>query len=238
MPGPLMRRCVEVFDADLLQLYGMTEAGGSLTALSPEAHRDSDHPERLVSVGTVLPNTEVRIVDPTTGAEAKTGEVGEIWSRTEQLMLGYWGDPSATADVLLDDGWFRTGDAGRFDDDGYLYLADRIKDMIISGGDNVYPAEIERVLVEHPAVGEVAVVGVPHPRWGESPKAVIVPAAVKVVDGDEILDFCRARLARFKCPTVVEVVTELPRTATGKVLKRALRHQVPAPREVDHADAH
>jgi acyl-CoA synthetase (AMP-forming)/AMP-acid ligase II len=151
------------------------------------------------------------------------GDSGEVWVRGEQVMSGYFGRPEQTADALRTDGWFRTGDAGRLDGEGYLYLTDRVKDMIISGGENIYPAEIERVLVEHPAVAEVAVIGVPHPKWGETPKAVVVAAAGHPVDGPSLIEYCRERLARFKCPTSVEQVDALPRNPTGKVLKTELR---------------
>jgi acyl-CoA synthetase (AMP-forming)/AMP-acid ligase II len=138
-------------------------------------------------------------------------------------MSGYWDKPDATAAAITTDGWLRTGDAGHLDADGYLYVTDRIKDMIISGGENIYPAEIERVLVEHPAVGEVAVIGVPDERWGEVPKAVVVPAPGTVVDPDVLLAYCRENLASFKCPKSVDVIAELPRNPTGKVLKKDLR---------------
>jgi acyl-CoA synthetase (AMP-forming)/AMP-acid ligase II len=138
-------------------------------------------------------------------------------------MDGYWGKPDATAAAITPDGWLRSGDGGHMDADGYLYVTDRIKDMIISGGENIYPAEIERVLAEHPTVDDVAVIGVPDARWGEAPKAVVVPAPDATVDPDALIAYCREHLAAFKCPTTVDVVDELPRNLTGKVLKKQLR---------------
>jgi len=138
-------------------------------------------------------------------------------------MAGYWGKPDATAAAITPDGWYRSGDGGHIDADGYVYVTDRIKDMIISGGENIYPAEIERVLAEHPGIAEVAVIGVPDERWGEVPKAVVAPRAGASVDADELVAWCRERLAGYKVPKTVDVVPELPRNPTGKVLKRELR---------------
>jgi long-chain acyl-CoA synthetase len=138
-------------------------------------------------------------------------------------MRGYWNRPEETAAAITPDGWYRTGDAGRQDSDGYLYLSDRVKDMIITGGENVYPAEVENVLAGHPEVADVAVIGVPHPRWGETPKAVVVTVPMASVSEPELIAFCRSRLAGFKCPTSVDFVPELPRNAGGKVLKYQLR---------------
>ncbi len=138
-------------------------------------------------------------------------------------MAGYLNRPEATADVITDDGWFRTGDIGHLDADGFLYVSDRLKDMIISGGENIYPAEIERVLAEHPTVGDVAVIGVPDEQWGEVPKAVVVAAPGATVDPEALMAYCREQLAGFKCPKSVDLVAELPRNPTGKVLKKDLR---------------
>ncbi|MDT7637182.1 MAG: hypothetical protein QOC83_1470 [Pseudonocardiales bacterium] len=223
IPAPVLRACLATLKADFLGLYGMTETSGILTALPKEAHRDTANEHRLLSVGRPMPGVELIVVDPATGDPVPMGDSGEVWVRGEQVMSGYFGRPEQTADALRADGWFRTGDAGRLDGEGYLYLTDRVKDMIISGGENIYPAEIERVLVEHPAVAEVAVIGVPHPKWGETPKAVVVAAAGHPVDGPGLIEYCRERLARFKCPTSVEQVDALPRNPTGKVLKTELR---------------
>jgi long-chain acyl-CoA synthetase len=151
------------------------------------------------------------------------GEVGEIWCRTVQNMKGYWNLPEETAKSMPGDGWFRTGDAGYLDSDGYLYIHDRVKDMIVSGGENIYPAEIENVLMAHPAVADVAVIGVPSERWGETPKALVVRAAGTEVTEAELVAYCRERLAGYKCPSSVDWVEVLPRNPSGKILKKDLR---------------
>ena len=174
MPLPLLRRAIEEWPTtDFIQVYGLTEMCGVVTHLLPEAHRDVDHPERLVSAGQVIPHVELRVVNPDTLEEAPANSQGELWFRTPQLMKGYLNRPEATAECITEDGWFRTGDIGRVDPDGYLFVEDRLKDMIISGGENVYSIEVERVLSEHPAVVEVAVFGVPDEKWGEAVKAVV-----------------------------------------------------------------
>jgi long-chain acyl-CoA synthetase len=154
--------------------------------------------------------------------------VGEVWVRSGQNMPGYWNDPDQTTATIRPDGWLRTGDAGYADAEGFIYLHDRIKDMIISGGENIYPAEVENVLAAHPTVAAVAVIGVPSERWGETVKAVVVPRAGAEVDRGELIAFARDRLAHYKCPTSVEVVDELPRNAAGKVLKKVLRAHFPS----------
>jgi len=166
---------------------------------------------------------EVAVVDPATGSRLAAGEAGEVVVRGPSVTSGYWADPAATREAFLDGGWLRTGDVGSLDEDGYLYLRDRIKDMIISGGENVYPAEVENVMAAHPAVAEVAVVGAPSERWGETPVAFVVPAAGRQIDEAELIAFCRERLAHYKCPTRVERSGGLPRNPSGKVLKRELR---------------
>jgi acyl-CoA synthetase (AMP-forming)/AMP-acid ligase II len=202
-----------------MQVYGLTETTGAITMLPPEDH-DPDG-SRLGSAGLPNPGTELKIVDPSTGAELPSGQVGEILSRTAQNMKGYWGLPEATADAQLPGGWLRTGDAGYLDEDGYLYINDRVKDMIISGGENIYPAEVENVLMSHHAVADCAVIGVPDDKWGETPKAIVVTSG-EVTERD-LIDFCRDRHAHFKCPTSIEFHAEIPRNPTGKVLKRELR---------------
>jgi acyl-CoA synthetase (AMP-forming)/AMP-acid ligase II len=172
-----------------------------------------------------MAGVEIEIRDPATEEPVPVGEPGEIWVRSAGLMRGYWGRPEATAATITPDGWLRSGDGGHADADGYIYVTDRIKDMIISGGENIYPAEIERVLAEHPGVGDCAVIGVPDERWGEVPKAVVVAAPGHTLDIDALLDYCRAHLAAFKCPKSVDVLAELPRNPTGKVLKKELRKQ-------------
>lgn len=223
MPLPVMRACLELFPGVMHQVYGMTEQCGVVSSLGPEDHANPDVAHRLVSAGTPIHGVEIEIRDPATGQPVPTGEPGEIWVRSEQVMGGYWGKPEATAAAITEDGWLRSGDGGHMDADGYVYVTDRIKDMIISGGENIYPAEIERVLAEHPTVGEVAVIGVPDDRWGEAPKAVVVPAPGATIDTGALLAYCREHLASFKCPTSVDVLDELPRNPTGKILKKDLR---------------
>ena len=219
MPAPLMHACLARFPGILGQVFGMTELAGAVTYLSPADHADADHPERLLSAGLPYPDVEVRVVDGD-GADAP---IGELWVRSRQVMAGYWNKPEATADTLVADGWLRTGDIARLDDGGYVYLVDRLKDMVVSGGENVYPAEVERVLLEHPSVAEAAVIGVPDARWGETVKAVVVAADGARVDPEELVAHCRQHLAGYKRPTSVDVVEALPRNATGKVLRRELR---------------
>ena len=165
------------FGCGFCQVYGMTETTGAITALRFEDH-DPDGPRRglLRSAGKPHDSVEFRIVDPDTGATPNSGEVGEVWTRSPYNMAGYWAKPEETAATVDADGWLRTGDAGYFDAEGYLYLHDRIKDMVVSGGENVYPAEVENVLLAHPAVVDAAVIGVPDERWGETVKAIVVLA--------------------------------------------------------------
>ena len=195
-----------------------------ISLLAPEDHSPG-HP-RLASAGRVSFGWEVRIVDPR-GRDLPFEAAGELLIRGECLFSGYWRDPEATAAAFADGGWYRTGDIGTLTADGYLYILDRAKDMIISGGENIYPAEVEAVLARHPAVADVAVLGRPDPTWGEAVHAVIIPAAstgsAEAVSAEEIMIWCRDQLAHFKCPKSVEFVDALPRTTTGKVLKRELR---------------
>jgi acyl-CoA synthetase (AMP-forming)/AMP-acid ligase II len=224
MPPPLLRAAMEAWpDTDFIQVYGLTEVAGVATHLMPEAHRDADHPERLLSAGQPIPGVEVRIVDPATLKDLPVGEHGEIWLKTPQLMKGFLNKPEATAEVITDDGWFRSGDMGKLDDDGFLFVQDRLKDMIISGGENIYSPEVERVLTEHPAVMEVAVIGVPDDTWGESVKAVVSLQEGASATEEELIGYCREHLAHFKCPKSVDITGPLPRNPTGKILKKDLR---------------
>jgi acyl-CoA synthetase (AMP-forming)/AMP-acid ligase II len=216
-----LRRALEVFDCELIQSYGMTELSCA-TYLGGADHRRAldGHPELLLSVGLPAPGCAVRIAD---GDRAlPPGEIGEICSRGPQVMSGYWNLPEATSEALRD-GWMHTGDAGYLDAEGYLYIMDRTKDMIVSGGENVYPREVENALFEHPAVADVAVIGVPSERWGETVKAIVVLARGCRASPQELMDFCRGRIAGYKRPTSVDFVDQLPRNASGKVLKRELR---------------
>ena len=223
MPLPVLRACVALFPGRMVQVYGMTEASGAVTVLPVADHEDPAVAHRLVSAGRPIAGVEIEIRDPATEEPVPVGEPGEIWVRCASLMSGYWGRPEATAATITPDGWLRSGDGGHMDADGYVYVTDRIKDMIISGGENIYPAEIERVLAEHPSVGDCAVIGVPDEQWGEVPKAVVVAAPGQTVDAEALLAHCRAHLAAFKCPKSVDVLAELPRNPTGKVLKKDLR---------------
>jgi acyl-CoA synthetase (AMP-forming)/AMP-acid ligase II len=224
MPLPLLRAAMQAWpDTDFIQVYGLTEVCGVVTHLMPEAHRDLEHPERLVSAGQLIPRVELRVVDPATLQDVPTGEHGELWFRTPQLMAGFLGRPEATAEVITKDGWFRSGDLGKVDADGFVYVQDRLKDLIISGGENIYSPEIERVLAEHPAVREVAVIGIPDDTWGEAVKAVVSLHPGTTATERELVDHCREQLAHFKCPKSVDIVDALPRNPTGKILKRDLR---------------
>lgn len=214
----VLRRGVERFGAVFAQVYGMTETTGSITQLAAsELSR-----ETMRSCGTPYPWVTLRIVDAD-GLDARAGSVGEVWTRSAQNMVGYWHNPGATAATLTPDGWLRTGDAGYVDAAGRLYLHDRIKDMIVSGGENVYPAEVENVLMTHPDVADVAVIGVPDERWGEAVKAVVVTAAGALLSEHALIDFARGHLGGFKLPKSVDFVSALPRNPSGKILKRTVR---------------
>jgi acyl-CoA synthetase (AMP-forming)/AMP-acid ligase II len=208
--------------ADFTQSYGLTETVGVGTLLRPDDHRSAD-PSRLRSAGRAAAGVEVAVVNPGTGAALRPGQTGEIVIRGRNVTPGYWRRPEATAALFLPGGWLRTGDAGQLDADGYVTIADRIKDIIISGGENIIPGEVERVLAEHPGVLEAAVVGVPSERWGETPLAFVVRRPGPEVTPDELIAFCRGRLAHYKCPAAIEWAQALPRNPSGKVLRRKLR---------------
>ncbi|HWH95288.1 MAG TPA: AMP-binding protein [Baekduia sp.] len=224
----LQRRVLERFaDVEVAQFYGMTEAAPTVCACTPADHRRADG-TRLASMGAPVVGVEVEVRDPGTSAPVAPGEIGEVWVRGPNVMLGYWEQPDATAGALVD-GWYRTGDAAYADADGYLFLVDRLKDMIISGGENVYSVEVEAVLAEHPAVVEAAVFGVPHERWGEAVHAVVSVGGD--VTADELIEHCRASIAGFKVPRTIDVTTEpLPKSGAGKLLKQQLR----APFWIEH----
>ena len=188
-------KCMTTFGCAFCQVYGMTETTGAITALPFEDH-DPDGPRRglLRSAGKPHTSVALRVVDPDSGRDAAMGAVGEVWTRSPYNMAGYWRKPEETAATVDDDGWLRTGDAGYFDADGYLYLHDRIKDMIVSGGENVYPAEVENVLLSYPAIVDAAVIGVPDPKWGETVKAIVVLAPGKTLDEAAVIAHCRDNL--------------------------------------------
>jgi long-chain acyl-CoA synthetase len=213
----LLKRSIQTFGCRFTQLYGLTETTGAITALQHEHHEG----ERLLSCGRPMFGAEMKIVDPF-GTPLPPGEIGEIVYRGDNLMAGYWNRPDDTA-ATIRDGWFHTGDAGIVDSGGFFYIRDRIKDMIISGGENIYPAELEGVLAGHPDVADVAVIGVPDERWGETVKAVVVPRPDSGLTEEALIEWSRGRLAGFKRPRFADFVETIPRNPSGKVLKRELR---------------
>jgi long-chain acyl-CoA synthetase len=219
-----LRRAISTFRCPFLQVYGMTETTGAITQLAAADH-DPDGPRAplLRSAGKPFEWVELKIVDPASEQARSAGEVGELWTRSPQNMVGYWGNPEATAQTITPEGWLRTGDAGYLDADGYLFLTDRVKDMIVTGAENVYPIEVENVLADHPDVADVAVIGVPDARWGETVKAVVVARPGAELNEEDLIAFARERIAHFKCPTSVDFVEVLPRNPSGKILKRELR---------------
>jgi long-chain acyl-CoA synthetase len=216
LPPEVASGFADHFNIPLRQGYGLTEASPVVTA----SVRDGD--PRPYSIGQVLPGVELRLVDEE-GEDALEGDAGEIWVRGPNVFPGYWEDDAATAAAKTDDGWLRTGDVAVTDDDGYLYLIDRAKDLIIVSGFNVYPAEVEEAIAAHPGVVDVAVVGVTHPHTGETVKAFVVVERGVHLEEDQLIDFVGKRLARYKCPTKITFVEELPHGLGGKLLRRALR---------------
>jgi long-chain acyl-CoA synthetase len=213
---PAVRRAVrDRFGLDLTEGYGLTEASPAVT--SGLGH---DAPDG--SIGVPLPGVQVRLVD-TEGQDALVGDPGEIWVRGPNVFAGYWDDPEATAGALTPDGWLRTGDTAVVDDDGFLWLVDRTKDVIIVSGFNVFPGEVEDVLAMHPAIEAAAVVGVPHPHSGEAVRAYVVVRDGAHVDEDALVEHACRHLARYKCPSSIAFVDDLPHGLTGKLLRRALR---------------
>ncbi len=215
MPEGVAKTFRERFGLDVREGYGLTEA-------SPVVTSSVGIEPKIGSIGVPIDGLEVRLVDAE-GDDALEGDSGEIWVRGPNVFKGYWGDPEATARVLTPDGWLRTGDIAVADDDGYLYIVDRAKDLIIVSGFNVYPNEVEEVLAELPGVAEVAIVGVPHPHTGEAVKAYIVLDDGSRLDEEQVIGWAADHLARYKCPTKVLFVDQLPRSTSGKVLRRVLR---------------
>ena len=213
----LLQRSIETFKCRFSQLYGLTETTGPITALPHEHHVG----ERMLSCGRPMFGGHVRVVDAE-GNDLPPRQVGEILYRGESLMRGYWQREKETAQAIRG-GWFHTGDAGYLDEEGFIFLKDRVKDMIVSGGENVYPAEIEAVLMGHPEILECAVIGVPDEKWGETVKAVVVRRGGTLLSETTLIEWSREKLAGFKRPRSVDFVEALPRNASGKLLKRTLR---------------
>ncbi|MFN8638278.1 MAG: long-chain-fatty-acid--CoA ligase [Dehalococcoidia bacterium] len=231
MPYEVVRRAVDVFPAvDLMNAYGQTEATGSMTYLGPDDHKMNGTPEqnekkleRLRSVGRPMPDIEIGILSPE-GRQLPQGEDGEICVRGDRVMRGYHKQEEATSSAIHD-GWLHTGDVGRLDEDGYLFITGRIKDMIIRGGENIAPAEIEQVLEGHPAIAEAAVIGVPDLDWGEVVKALMIPVKGQSASEEDLTAFVKTKLASYKAPAIYEWVDDFPRNHLGKVLKNELRDQ-------------
>jgi acyl-CoA synthetase (AMP-forming)/AMP-acid ligase II len=221
MPVELLKEAMGVFKAGFVQMYGMTETSGTVVALEPQDH-DLNRPELLRSAGKPMPGVEIVILGDD-GKPVPTGAVGEIAVRSPTNMKGYWNMPEATRATIGADGFLRTGDAGFFDKDGFLYIHDRVKDMIISGGENIYPAEVENAVFGHEGVAEVAVIGVPSEKWGEEVKAIVVPKAGKTPSEADIIAWTRSRIATYKAPKSVDFVDAIPRNPSGKILRRELR---------------
>ncbi|MEM7570178.1 MAG: fatty acid--CoA ligase [Pseudomonadota bacterium] len=218
IPPATLKRAMETFGCSFIQYYGMTEVSGSITYLPPQDH-DVNGTPRMASCGKPFPLVEIRIADDD-GNDVPTGDIGEILIKSDSIMKGYWNREDDTKSAFHGD-WYRSGDAGYLDEDGYVYLFDRVKDMIVSGAENIYPAEVEAALMDHPAVGDTAVIGVPDERWGEAVKALIVKK--EDASAEDIIAFARTKIAGYKVPKSIDFVESLPRNPSGKILKKELR---------------
>lgn len=216
----LIKRAIKLMPGDFMQFYGATEANGAFSILRPDEH-DLDDEAKLQSCGRPLPLIEFRIVDAD-GNEAPVGEPGELLVRAPAITAGYWNQPEATESVIRN-GWYRTGDVARRDEEGLYYIVDRVKDMIVSGGENIYSSEVENALSTHPAVAAVAVIGVPSDRWGEEVKAIVILAKERYIQEAELIAYCRERLAGYKVPKSVDFVDAFPLVPSGKISKKDLR---------------
>lgn len=221
MPIDLLRECMKVFGCGFCQQYGLTETSGTIVYLPPEDH-DPGGSSKMRAAGRPMPGVELKILNEA-GMQQPIGQVGEVVTRSSSNMVGYWRKTEETAATLDSDGWLRTGDAGYLDEEGYLYIQDRVKDMIISGAENIYPAEVENAIYGHADVADVAVIGVPDEKWGEVVKAIIILKPGATRKPDDIIAHARARIAAFKVPKSIDFVDQLPRNASGKVLRRELR---------------
>ena len=222
IPLALMRESIRVFGCDFVQMYGMTETSGTIVVLPPEDHDPNGNP-KMRSVGKPLWGVEIKIIDKE-GHDVPIGDVGEIATRSVKNMISYWNKSEATKQTVDADGWLRTGDAGYLDEEGYLYIHDRVKDMIISGGENIYPAEVENAIYSHDDVADVAVIGIPNDKWGEAVMAYVVRKDGRDdLSAEDIIEYARSKIARYKCPKSVEFIEALPRNASGKILRKDLR---------------
>jgi long-chain acyl-CoA synthetase len=226
MPLPLLRQAMDKLPVEFVQGYGMTEVSAVLTLLGPQDHRFEDADRQFApvkSAGKAAPCVEIRVVDHN-DKDVPIGEVGEVIARGPNVMKGYWNRPDINAEVLRG-GWMHTGDLGALDEDGFLYILDRKKDMIKTGSENVYSPEVESVVCAHPAILEAAIIGIPHPGWGETIRAVVVTRPGAILTECELIEWCRTRMTAFKCPTSVAFTGTLPKGGTGKVQKNVLRER-------------
>lgn len=224
----VLKRAMDVFKCDFCQLYGMTEAGPIVTVLLPEDHCiNSDDPKsarKLRSAGRVITGVQMRIVDRD-GNDTKPGGIGEVHARGNNIMPGYWAKPIESEEVLTREGWYQTRDLAEIDDEGYIYIVDRAKDMIISGAENIYTVEVENAIYKHQSVLEVAVVAVPDDRWGEAVKACVVLKPGMSAKEEDIINFCKTQIASYKCPKSIDFLDAIPKSGAGKILKRELREK-------------
>jgi acyl-CoA synthetase (AMP-forming)/AMP-acid ligase II len=214
-----LERAMKIMDCEFWQVYGLTETNGAVTFLSPEDHDPSKN--KLRSCGKAGFGAEIKVVDED-GKELPTGEVGEILIKSGNNMKSYWNRPEATEESIVD-GWFYSGDAGYFDEEGFIYIHDRVKDMIVSGGENIYPAEVENALMSHDDILDAAVVGIPDDNWGESVKGFVVLKEGVELKEDDIISYVRTQIAGYKCPKSINYLNELPRNPSGKILRREIR---------------
>lgn len=222
MPLELLKEVLRTMpNAGFLQAYGMTETSGTISLLPPEDHM-LEGSERMRSAGKAVPGVEIEVRD-SHNKECPRGDIGEVCIRSPSNTAGYWIRPGATEQTIDPDGWLHSGDVGIMDADGYVYIQDRIKDMIISGGENVYPAQVESAIYGHPAIAEVAVIGIPSEKWGEEVKACCVAKPGMDLDEADVIAYTRERIAAFKAPKSVDMIPEMPRNASGKILRRQLR---------------
>ncbi len=236
MPLEVIKRAIQAFPGSrFINAFGQTESAATITMLGPEDHVIEGTPEemevklkRLGSIGKPLPDIDVKIMAED-GSDLPAGEVGEIVARGTRIMKGYWKQEEATTSTIDKEGWLHTGDLGYQDEEGYIFLAGRAKDIIKRGGEMISPEEVENTILEHPKVEEAAIIGVQDPEWGERVRAVIVPKEGQTIDPDELIEFCRQRLASFKKPESVVFTKELPRNPMGKILKRVLREEFSQP---------